>query len=403
MIENLMVLALGVLAASLVWLALLGAVWRRAVRLTTKRLHGSVPMSMVDIKADKDHLRAEFAVALRKQELANEQMREALNTRAITIATRDEALRDAHETIGLRDSAIEGLNQTLAERAAELAAREKTLAETQAAWQASEAELNEARDEIAALTRANAALQAEIDAQRVEAVAHTTRIDNLTLSQTVSAKELAALAAERDRLHAAHGEATEALTRERQALYPLQEDLRQTKATLAERESALAELRAALDELTASHARLTETAKQGGEQIAVLERALADTENARQTLASAHEALRRESEDATKALDARMAELLTEKTLAEGALAKAREDRDALHATVTHLRQNAGGLSGESIDQALLRDTISDIAAKVAALAAAREGEGSPIDAILARAPAGEGLTLADKVRALRA
>ncbi|WP_204351678.1 hypothetical protein, partial [Klebsiella variicola] len=64
-IETAMVFALGFLLASLLALGLLGAVWRRAVKLTTRRVENAIPLSMAEIKADKDQLRAEFAVAAR--------------------------------------------------------------------------------------------------------------------------------------------------------------------------------------------------------------------------------------------------------------------------------------------------------------------------------------------------
>ena len=60
MIEAIMFSALGFLAASLIALVLLSAVWHRAVRLTTRRIEGAIPVSMAEIQADKDQLRAEF-------------------------------------------------------------------------------------------------------------------------------------------------------------------------------------------------------------------------------------------------------------------------------------------------------------------------------------------------------
>jgi len=63
MIEWVMYFGIGFLAAALLGLLLLPAVHNRAVRLTMKRLEASTPLSIAEIRADKDQLRAEFAVS----------------------------------------------------------------------------------------------------------------------------------------------------------------------------------------------------------------------------------------------------------------------------------------------------------------------------------------------------
>ena len=67
-IESLMFAALGFLAASLCALLVLPALNARAERLTRRRLEALYPMSIVELTAEKDHLRAEFAVRERQLE-----------------------------------------------------------------------------------------------------------------------------------------------------------------------------------------------------------------------------------------------------------------------------------------------------------------------------------------------
>jgi hypothetical protein len=80
LIENVMYFALGLLAAGLLALAILPAVWRRAVRLTKRRIEAATPMTMAEFRADKDQLRAEFALSIRRLELQNDQLRARLAT-----------------------------------------------------------------------------------------------------------------------------------------------------------------------------------------------------------------------------------------------------------------------------------------------------------------------------------
>lgn len=77
-IENIMYFALGLLAASLVSLILLPAVWKRAVRLTKRRIEAATPITMAEFRADKDQLRAEFALSTRRLEMNVEALRKRL-------------------------------------------------------------------------------------------------------------------------------------------------------------------------------------------------------------------------------------------------------------------------------------------------------------------------------------
>ena len=56
--------ALGFLLGCLLGLVLAPPLWNRAVRLTTRKLEATMPMSLAEIQADKDQLRAEFALSL---------------------------------------------------------------------------------------------------------------------------------------------------------------------------------------------------------------------------------------------------------------------------------------------------------------------------------------------------
>ncbi len=78
LIENLMYFALGLLVASLAALVVLPAVWKRAVRLTRRRIEAATPITLAEFRADKDQLRAEFAVTTRRLEMHVETLRKRL-------------------------------------------------------------------------------------------------------------------------------------------------------------------------------------------------------------------------------------------------------------------------------------------------------------------------------------
>ena len=74
MIESIMYFAIGFFAAGLTVLVVVPLVHGRAARLTTRRLEAALPASVAEVCADKDLLRAEFAVSTRRLEFKIEQL-----------------------------------------------------------------------------------------------------------------------------------------------------------------------------------------------------------------------------------------------------------------------------------------------------------------------------------------
>ena len=74
-IEQAIYFALGCVITALAALAFLPIVWRRALRLTRARLQLQVPLSMQEILAERDQLRAEFAIERMRSEQALEKVR----------------------------------------------------------------------------------------------------------------------------------------------------------------------------------------------------------------------------------------------------------------------------------------------------------------------------------------
>ena len=76
MLQTVLIFAFGFLAAALLALMAAPAVWRRAVYLTRKRIEAALPLSLNELNAEKDALRAEHAMAMRRMELRLKDTRE---------------------------------------------------------------------------------------------------------------------------------------------------------------------------------------------------------------------------------------------------------------------------------------------------------------------------------------
>ncbi len=92
MIEQIMYFGGGFLVASLLAIILISFVHNRAVRLTQRRLTDAIPVSMAEIQADKDHLRAEFALSARRLEMTVEQLKAKATAHLSEIARKTEAI-----------------------------------------------------------------------------------------------------------------------------------------------------------------------------------------------------------------------------------------------------------------------------------------------------------------------
>jgi len=69
MVEAVMYAAIGFCAASLLAIGIVPLLHARTERLTMSRLEASLPMSLSEVQAERDLLRAEFAMATRRLEL----------------------------------------------------------------------------------------------------------------------------------------------------------------------------------------------------------------------------------------------------------------------------------------------------------------------------------------------
>src|SRR5499426_4582395 len=92
MIEPIMFFGIGFLVAALVGLVVVPLVHTRAVRLTVRRLEAAAPLSMAEIQADKDQLRAEFAMSTRRLEMSVEQLKSRTTSQLAELGRKSDAI-----------------------------------------------------------------------------------------------------------------------------------------------------------------------------------------------------------------------------------------------------------------------------------------------------------------------
>jgi chromosome segregation ATPase len=400
MIEAVMFFALGFLAASLVALVLLSAVWHRAVRLTTRRIEGAIPVSMSEIQADKDQLRAEFAMSTRRLETSVEQLKLKTTEQLAEIGRKSETIRLLKTEVEEKSAsvtALEAQERTLRDRLRsteeELSAKSKNLHEA-------EAELSSKTNQLTQLTRSLGDKTSEAESNRVEIIALETQCTTLKGRIADLEREVAVT---EERLVEERGQAdqtTRTLSDERKKADTLTRQLADLEVKLAARKSEVESLSQTIASLEAESRRQAGLAAQREKDllamIAARDASLEASAQALELSKSETLAMHREIDEAGRSYTATIEHLKAEKSMLEGALSQLRDDRDRLQREVATLKHEAEtAWTNERLDSALLRERINDVAAEVARLAANLEGSESPIERILNEAPAPAPLPIA--------
>ena len=121
-----------------------------------KRLEASTPMSISEIRADKDQLRAEFAMSTRRLEMRNEKLKAQTTTQLVELGKKTDAVNQLRKELAenkVTNVALEARDRTLRDqmRATEEELRIKSNALREASRELAdkEAELAKALGELA--------------------------------------------------------------------------------------------------------------------------------------------------------------------------------------------------------------------------------------------------------------
>ena len=374
-IEWAMWFALGFLVAAVGALVFMASLWRRAVRLTTRRVTAGLPLDAEGARAERDLMAARFARDVRRFELAladlrrrNAEERVALGRAAIDF----DAMRQARDAEIVRVEA--GLARE-AEQAAVIAARDVAIGERDEDIGAARATIARLQETITELETTIGSLRNEIDERDVTIATRETQAAAQEVCIDGLAADLAEKKARIDELRKTLGLAETVVAQEKDRANRLDRRIERLVADVADREEVAdrrqRELERARHGLTSANARLAALA-QRPDGAAGLVAEVDDGEADRQRI-----------------------EL-------EERLAASERERERLAAIVREVERSAGD---GAPTRARLREQIADLAAEMVRLTGAVEGGSPAIEAALTDTSSGDGPrpSLADRIRALRA
>ncbi len=412
LVQSVLLFSLGFLSAAFLALMVAPAIWGRAVALTRKRIEATVPLTMNEVQADKDQLRAEFAMSTRRLEVSVKQFKEKISHQMLDLSrTREELVKLTNER-DEKQQAISTLEAQGSNLRAELKAQEEALTMVGTAQTEAQAALDKRIHELA---RVNLQLQetSEIaDSRKIELVARDTEIGSLSDKLGEHRREQKELRHQARELELESRALQESLKQERKRHVDADKKIERLTAQLSDRDEKL-------ERREKEFARLREQMKLSTLDGHDVDKRLVAADRVRLGL---------EAEVAE--LTARLASLLGNARGGDIELAfrKLEDDRERLKQRVGELtranraleeKQAQGQMAlsqewqGERRDTAVLREQINDIAAEMVRMTAALEGPDSPIITALKNgeergAPVAANrdpdapISLADRVRALQ-
>ncbi|MBZ9680625.1 hypothetical protein LB516_27740 [Mesorhizobium sp. CO1-1-7] len=379
MVQSVLFFALGFLCAGFLALMVAPAVWRRAVALTRRRIEASIPLTQAEIQADKDRIRAEYAMTTRRLEINVKTLREKAAEQLVEINRGREALKALAVERTDKDHALAELgakNEALRQREEELHQLSERLKETERKLERRALDLEKLEHMYDDASFASSSRQIELVARESELQKLASDIVLLRGQRKEADRRSQEIVAESKA-------ARDALKAEKKRAAELDKKVQRLLATLADREDKL-------DRREKELARLREKSK------------TEDGAPALRLVGKPDEPARHEEAGKRDDLDRAIAKLDGDRERLEARLtALARENK--------RLKADLGAAASSGLTNgngAALREQMNELAAEVVHLTAKLEGPDSPIAKALA-APqdnrsAGNDRSLADRVRALQ-
>ena len=417
MIEPIMFVGIGFLVAGLLVIGVIPLVHARAVRLTQRRLEALTPLSMAEIQADKDQLRAEFAMSTRRLEMSVEQMKAKTSSQLAEIGKKSEAIGRLKFELSEKTASLFAAEAKEKQLADELALYRTDTEIKSTALEDAERALAATQAEFAQATANFSEVSASADSQRVELVMLRAQAEALKGQIESYEKETKELHGRVSRQTTEIDSLGQQLSEERSKAETLGNRVGELDRLLIAQTTEAEILGRRVQELVA---RLDEQGRFLADREYVSDRLRTEAASAQKTEADVRSELAEAERRHRLATEA----IRTEKTLLEEQLKQSQDERAKLQREMATMKRDAEtAWASERMESAVLRERINDVAAEVARLTATLEGPGSPIDTILAAdaarpaavgnganggapsiAPNGGGSkgTLADRIRALQ-
>lgn len=369
MVQSILFFVLGFLTAGFLVLLVAPSVWRRTVSVTRQRVEAKLPMTLDEIRADKDSLRAEHAMALRKVEVQLKASQEKVLAQAIELSRNREAKKLVADGHAEKDRVVSELEAKHGSLHEEIGKRDEQVKALAAQLADAERLLEKRSEEIEEIGRLYDEASLSSSNRQIELVSRESEMGKLSDDMSALRNQRKDTDRRLIELDADNKAVREALKAETRRAAELDKKLQQMVASLSDRDDKIERREGELARIRAQ-----------------LKSAPAAQEAGSMTNGTAQSAER-------ERLEGRLTTLMRENKRLKGELSR------------------AGRSAPVAADDSVLREQMHELAAEVVALTARLEGPESPIAQALAKpdstpAPSNDDapamISLADRVRALQ-
>jgi hypothetical protein len=397
-------------------LGIIPLVHNRAVRLTMRRLEAATPLSMAEIQADKDQLRAEFAMSTRRLEMSVDQLKAKTTSQLAELGKKSDAINRLKLELGEKTAAIFALEAREKALRDQIRATEQEYAIKTNTMREAERALSDKESDLARLTAELGERTVVSDSQRIEIVALKSQVETLKAQIERIEWDVKDTGDRLSRQRSDADAATNELGEERGRVDNIGNRVMELERNLVAQTTEAEILGRRAQDL---EARLTEQGRRLVEREYETTQLRGELEHARRVetdLRTELAAIEGRHGTVTDGMRAEQARL-------EDELRQAQQEHARVQQEIGLMQRDAEtSWAAERMENALLRERINDIAAEVARLTVVLEGPDSPIEGMLANDNAGTrpeangtngaaganggnpgpGGTLADRIRALQ-
>lgn len=330
-IETIMLFALGFILAALIAMFLGRGLWNYGVKIGQRRMQKLSPLSITEVQADRDRLRAEYAVMTRKLELRLDDLKDRMAEQMAEVSRSKTRIEDLNNEIDERD-------QLLAEREAENATLMAKFEPLETELAARTASIQQLKEQLRNKSEQSENAQREMVQLRVQAEERDTLIKDLEAKLAGATHK---------------AEVDKAITEKVAHLSKLAETIQEHKNNLNAQQEEIKSLESSLKDAEdkAGKPAVAKTTKHLSDSAGALEESMAEAENEAQKLHN-------ELAEIDKALDGR-----SKKTAASKAAA---DEKPRKSATVTPLHKPDGSANTPAAKSDDKKDDSTEDSKKIA-------------------------------------
>ncbi|MEM7068227.1 MAG: hypothetical protein AAF478_05020 [Pseudomonadota bacterium] len=365
LLEIILYVSLGFFAAVMLGLAVAPTIWNRAVVLTKQKVENSLPLNLNEIQAEKDKLRAEFAMTSRRLELGIEELREKASEQLIELHSKRDHANKLNQENKENLLKIENLETAAMTMRSSIEQSQERIDQLSDQLQHTSEDLSQLRGQHTELQLKQSHTEEELNKGKINLVASEGRVESLSGAlSTLNLTDEEQVA----KIKKLHDQIT-------QMKLDLKEEKQNSRTAVSEAKAVskkLVSTEKKLERLSSTDAGTKGTAAKLKQRVSELTSELI-AENAKVVdleVKLAQLMLRSETSQ-TAALEE------TTKTSSASALTDDLEK--ARKAVSDEIKQIAKSSKSKPEARKAARGKLKDLAAKTAAAVAANEGDGSPI------------------------